>query len=765
MSKKQNQSRSTDNRGRGRHDDRSRPNGASECSATEPKNPYAAPAICGFLLLAVVLVFGRTAQYGFVSYDDDAYVHKNPHVAAGLSVQGIVWAFTSSHSSNWHPLTWLSHELDCQLYDLRPCGHHLGNVALHAATAILVFLVLRRMTGRLWPSAFVATVFAVHPLRVESVAWVAERKDVLSGLFFMLTLWAYTRYVERPASWGRYMAVLAFFALGLMAKPMLVTVPFVLLLLDYWPLGRMGSPRSKSLMRLVIEKIPLLLLAGASCVVTIVAQAGAIQSLEFVPLPWRIANALVSYVAYLRQFVYPVGLAVFYPHPGDNLPIWQAVVALLVLVCISLAVLAGRRKRPYLLVGWLWYLGMLVPVIGLVQVGWQAMADRYTYLAQIGVGVALAWGIADAAGSWPRRRWLLPVSSSVVIVILMGCAWRQTGFWRNSESLWAHTVACNSNNTVAHNNLGAALEERGLVDEAIAHYREAMKIDPNKPRAYVNLGAALEKRGLIDDAIAHYRQAVTIEPDNADAHYNLGVALEKRGLTDEAMDHYRKALDINPDFARAHINLGAALARRGLIDEAMEHYRKALDVNPDFAEAHNNLGAALLVRGLIDEATDHFQEALKIHPDYPGARQNLSIARSGRQRLLNVLAEQRDLLQSRPDDVALLNETAWLLATNPNESIRNGTEAVKLAQRAASLSGTRRPAILGTLAAAYAETGQFTNAVKVAQKAIDLASADSNAALVDALREQIKLYQAGSPCRQMQHPADPKRAPIAPTGS
>ena len=352
------------------------------------------------------MVFGQTVRHEFINCDDDQYVYENPQVARGFTAQGIVWAFTHFHSANWHPLTWLSHMLDCQLYGLNhPGGHHLTNVLLHAASAILLFLVLRQMTGDLWPSAFVAALFAIHPLHVESVAWVAERKDVLSGLFFMLTLAAYVGYARRPFSLLRYLLVTVLFALGLMAKPMLVTLPFVLLLLDYWPLGRIGAavpqspqqarlPRQSSLAlrRVLLEKLPWLVLTAASCVVTRFAQQTALVSTERLPLPSRIANALVSYVAYLGQFFYPVGLAVLYPYPQSTLPIWKIVGALLLLVGISLAVLACRRKCPYLLVGWLWYLGMLVPVIGLVQVGDQSMADRYTYLTQIGLYIALAWG-------------------------------------------------------------------------------------------------------------------------------------------------------------------------------------------------------------------------------------------------------------------------------------------------------------------------------------------------------------------------------------
>ena len=366
------------------------------------RNTYTVAAVCGFLLLAVALVFGQTVRHDFVNYDDNAYVYENPQVAGGLTAHGIAWAFTSFHVSNWHPLTWLSHMLDCQFYGLHAGGHHLTNVLLHAATAILLFLVLRRMTGDLWPSAFVAAVFAIHPLRAESVAWVAERKDVLSGLFFMLTLGAYAGYARRPFSLGRYLTVVLLFALGLMAKPMLVTLPFVLLLLDYWPLGRIGPHRRtgiSSFRRVVVEKIPLLALTAASCVATVIAQGTAVIAIDVIPLPSRIANALVSYVAYMGQLFYPAGLAVLYPHPEGGLPIWKVAASSLVLAGISAAALVWRRRFPYLFVGWFWYVGMLVPVIGLVQVGLHAMADRYTYLPQIGLCIAVTWGVAQLAAS------------------------------------------------------------------------------------------------------------------------------------------------------------------------------------------------------------------------------------------------------------------------------------------------------------------------------------------------------------------------------
>ncbi len=433
-----------------------------------------AAAVCGLLLLIVAIVFGRTAGYDFVNFDDDAYVYDNPHVSHGLSGESVAWSLTAFHSCNWHPLTWLSHALDCQLYGTQHPGlHHLTNIALHAAVAIALFLVLWRMSGELWPSGFVAAVFAVHPLRVESVAWISERKDLLSGLFLVLTLAAYLRYVRRPFSWGRYLLVIAMFCLGLLAKPMLVTLPFLLLLLDYWPLGRLvrgggadipvcrSRPAApgrqeclphRPISMLVAEKLPLLLLAAGSCLITSAAQQKALVPVDVVPMPARIANALVCYVAYLGQFFYPAGLAAFYPHPQDSLPLWKIVAAATILIGVSIAAVLGRRRLPYLFVGWFWYVGMLVPVIGVVQVGSQAMADRYTYLPQIGLCIALAWGAAAAAreflsagktsASSAIGNVYVAIVAAPLLIGLMLCAWRQVSFWRNSETLWARAVAC-----------------------------------------------------------------------------------------------------------------------------------------------------------------------------------------------------------------------------------------------------------------------------------------------------------------------------------
>jgi len=445
-------------------DRRSSPEDASPSNPSFWKhNKYTVAAVCGFLLLAVTLVFGQTVGHKFVNLDDNAYIYENPQITQGLTTRGIVWAFTSVHLNNWHPLTSLSHMLDCQLYGLQAGGHHLTSVLLHATVAILLFLVLRRMTGSLWSSAFVATVFAIHPLRAESVAWVAERKDVLSGLFFMLTLWAYVGYSRRSFSTIRYLKVLVLFALGLMAKPMLVTLPFVLLLLDYWPLGRLGQPAASISRRVIVEKLPLLALTAASCVATFIAQGKAVVAIDVIPLPSRIANALVSYIAYIGDLFYPVGLAVLYPYPESGLPIWKVAASAMAVTGISAAALVWRRRFPYLFVGWFWYVGMLIPVIGLVQVGSHSMADRYTYLPQIGLCIAVTWGIAKLAVSWRYRFWVYGTAAALAVLVLMGLVWRQTSYWRDNETLWTHTLACNARNYLAHNNLGVALTGRGQV--------------------------------------------------------------------------------------------------------------------------------------------------------------------------------------------------------------------------------------------------------------------------------------------------------------
>jgi Flp pilus assembly protein TadD len=713
-------------------------------------NRWLVPGVCIFLVAIIWAVFGQTLRYGFVNFDDEKYVYENPDVTGGLSFKGIAWAFTHVHAANWHPLTWISHMLDCQFYGLNPGGHHFTNLLLHTTATILLFLVLRRMTGALWRSAFVAALFAIHPLHVESVAWVSERKDVLSGLFFMLTLGAYVRYVQLPRSINRYLMVALMLALGLMSKPMLVTLPFVLLLLDYWPLGRVATltghrhqfpiPRP-----IILEKLPWFGLAAASCLVTIFAQHEAIKSFETISLPLRAGNALISCVAYVRQMFWPAGMAVFYPFSPGVVEISKVILASVLLAGITTGVFLLRRHRPYLLTGWLWYVGMLVPVIGLLQVGTQARADRYTYLPQIGLYLALTWAVADFCAGWRHRRLVLGSCSAGILVALIFCARAQTAYWRNSESLWTHTLACNSNNLVAHTDLGFALLQQGRVDEANVHFQQALQIRPGYADAHFNLGVALFRKGNVDEAIAHFQQALEIKPDDAEAHLALGNALLQQGRVEEAMVHFRTALEIEPDNAEAHCALGNALLQQGRVDEATVQFRTALEIEPDNAEAHCDLGAALFRKGNVDEAITHFQKALEIKPGFAEAHINLGSALVKKGKVDEAIIHFQKALEIEPDNVEALNDLAWLLATSPQASVRNGDRAVELAQRANQITGGENPMILSTLAAACAEAGRFGDAQQNARKAVQLATVAGRPGLVGELTRELRLYEAGHP--------------------
>jgi protein O-mannosyl-transferase len=718
-------------------------------------------AVCGFLLLVVALIFGRTVGYDFVNYDDHDYVYNNPHLAHGLNAEEIRWAFTTDHCNNWHPLTWLSYFVDYQLCGPNPWGYHLTNVLLHAATVILLFLVLWRLTGDFWPSAFVAAVFAIHPLRAESVAWVSERKDVLSGLFFMLTLGAYMGYVRHPFSLLRYLAVVVLFALGLMAKPMLVTLPFVLLLLDYWPLGRMALPatdglngtrRFPRLAWLVVEKLPLLALTIGSCVLTFRAQRDAMLHLSLLTIYERIPNAAVSCMAYVGQLFYPAGLVAFYPYPADGWPLWQVAGSMVLLTYVCLAVPTWRRRCPYFFVGWFWYLGMLVPVIGLVQVGGQSMADRYTYLPQIGLAIGLAWGAKRVLALRPQRAWLGGVVGAATVAVLMGCAWQQTSHWRSSEALWSHAVQCDAQNARAYSNLAMALVRDGRVNEAIDCFNKSLEIAPDQAEIINNLGLALTDCGRLNEGIVQYEKALKLKPDLEDVNNNYGEALLQKGIIDEAIAHFEKALKVKPDFARAHHNLGMALAMRGRANEAVGHFLKALELQPDYAETHGNLAIALAECGQFDEAIDHCEQALKLKPDYAKARQILDFVLSRREEVRKTVAGRRELLGSRPDDLALLNDTAWTLATTPNASLRNGAEAVALAGRAVQLSDGRDPAVLDTMAAAYAEAGRFPEALQTAHTAAKLAVEQSKQPLAESIKAKISLYEAHTPFHETPLP-------------
>jgi Tfp pilus assembly protein PilF len=555
--------------------------------------------ICLFLVTFTFAVYWQVRSFTFVNYDDSQYVTENQYVKDGLNYKSIRWAFSSYHAANWHPLTWLSHMLDIQLYGMNPGAHHQTNLIFHIANALLLFFVFGKMTSNLWQSGFVAALFALHPLHVESVAWVAERKDVLSTFFWMLTMFSYARYAAHPGI-IRYLPVVGFFILGLMAKPMLVTLPFVLMLLDYWPLRRMQfnppaddghrlQQRSQGLL-IFWEKIPLFSLALASSVMTFVAQksGGAVGSMELYPLTTRVANALVAYVKYIGKMIWPANLAVFYPYT-DSLSGWQVIGAGALLGLITFAAIQSFRQRPWFVVGWLWFLGTLVPVIGLVQVGLQAMADRYTYIPLIGVFIIVAWGLPELLHKWHHKDKLLGLTAISVIIILGITSWMQTRYWENSHALFKHALDVTENNYLAHNAFGNALKEQGRNNEAMRHYLSALEIKPDYAAPHYSMGHTLAEQGKLDDAIYHFQKALQIKPDYAAAHDNLGYVLMMQGKIEAAIMHYSEALRMKPDDAEVHNRLGLALVSQGQFDNAIIHFQKAVNLKADFVAAQNNL--------------------------------------------------------------------------------------------------------------------------------------------------------------------------------
>ena len=688
--------------------------------------------LCLWLALITLLLYLPVWQHGFVGYDDPDYVTENRVVQGGLTWRGVEWAFTTFHASNWHPLTWLSHMLDCEVFGLDAGAQHLVNLLFHVANAVLLFILLLRLTNAMWPAAFVAALFAWHPLHVESVAWIAERKDVLSTFLGLLTLLAYERYarqaVDRSQSESSskrltaYGLTLLLFALGLMAKPMLVTLPFVMLLLDYWPLQRMSLPaldRSRRreeadsteqrnrppphvggyggtpgtsgsapepaiaanyFVRLCLEKVPFLALSVASCMVTFLAQkAQAVVSLEQLPVSFRLGNAALAYAKYLLKTVWPIDLAVFYPTPV-HLPWMQVAGAVLCLAIISWCVWRARREQPYLLTGWLWFLGTLVPVIGLVQVGKQAMADRYTYLPLIGIFIIVAYGVRDLTSHF---RWKSGFIGTAATGALAGCllvTYHQLQFWQNSVTLFTRTLAVTRNNAVAQINLGVALEKLNRKAEAMAHYREAVRLDPR----------------------------------SAEAHMDLANLLDAAGKTDEATAHFQEALRLEPNSLQVRCNVGAHLTRMDQFDEAMQQFAVAARLAPDDPRPLYLMGKARLRQGHSAEAVAHFRAALKLDPN----------------------------------DVHTLTFLARTLATAEDPQVRNGAQAVALAEKANILTGGQQPFVLDTLAAAYAEVGRFADAQQTLQKAIQLTSKTGEADVVSAMQQRLKLYESGRPYRE-----------------
>jgi len=611
---------------------------------------------CAALFIITLVVFWQTGEHQFINFDDPLYVTNNPHVKGGLTFRNITWAFTTTTASNWHPLTWLSHMVDVEIFGVNPRGHHLANVFIHILSTLLLFLLLDQITGALWRSLFVAALFAFHPLHVESVAWVAERKDVLSGFFWFLTLLFYARYVKHRTAKFYFLALSSFVA-GLMTKPMLVTLPLIMLLLDYWPFHRFkhetahgGIPVGLTLFSLVREKVPFLLFSALSSVVTMYAQhkGEALKSLDVTPFDLSVGNAVIAYVKYLAKAIWPHDLAILYPFPS-SVPLWQVFGSCVALLFISVVVIRFRRRYPYLLVGWFWFLVTLVPVIGLVQVGWQSMADRYTYIPLTGFFITVSWLVPDLMRGRPQRKVILGMVVAGIVFASAFTTWHQLGYWKDNISLYRHTLQVTAGNYPILNNYGIALADQGKVDEATKQYEEALRVWPRSALAHVNLGVTLANQGKFMEAIRHYNEALRLIPDYALAHGNLGRALANLGRIDEAMAHYEEALRIDPSFADIHLNLGLLLLKKGQDNLAFEHYATYLRLEPNSTKGPINMGAELAQQGKLEEAIGCFDQALAVDPDSVEAHFNLGIILARQNKPAEAAQHFSHVLRLKPD--------------------------------------------------------------------------------------------------------------------
>lgn len=677
------------------------------------------------LALATLLIFLPAARDGFSLFDDTDYVTENHVVQDGLTWNGFKWAFTTWHASNWHPLTWLSHMLDCELFGLNPAAHHFVNVLLHAVNAALLFTLLWRLTGALWASAFIAALFAWHPLRVESVAWIAERKDVLSTLFALLTLLAYAKAVTDCRSQARsslfrhpsYWLAVLYFALGLLAKPMLVTLPFVMLLLDYWPLQRLaGDSRPVAKIgRLVVEKIPFFVLVAGSCVVTFLAQnrGGMVVPLDEMSVGYRLANVPLAYFRYLGKTIWPVHLAILYPLPQtfSTLAIVLAVTALL---AITVIVLLAHKRFPYAVVGWLWFLGALVPVIGLVQIGRVAMSDRYSYFPLIGIFMAVAFAIDDAVKRFKLSPVLVATGAALVLCSSVALTENQLRYWRDDNALFSHAINVTKDNEPAHLSLGLVLEAEGRKTNALAEYRIGLKLNPYRLRTYNYIANMLADFGQTNEAVAKLQEGLHINPNDVPTHRHLARLFAESGHISEALTEFHTALQINPKDTTVLDNLGMLLASQGRFDEALTNYAEAARLNPNDWQPPYLTGLALLKQKRDAEAIPYFREAL----------------------------------QKDPDDVQLMLYVAKVLAADEDPKVRDGQTAFDLASRANTVAGGNDPDSLDVLAMALAELGRFDDAQKAAQNAVQLAESSGLTNEIASMQQRLQLYQSHQPFRQ-----------------
>jgi tetratricopeptide (TPR) repeat protein len=709
-----------------------------------------------------LLTFSPVLTCEFVSYDDRQYVTENAHVLAGLTLDGCHWAWTTFHAANWHPITWLSLMLDAQLSHQEAWGYHLTNLLWHLANTLLLFFLLRSLTGTIWRSALVAMLFAVHPLHVESVAWVSERKDVLSIFFGLLAMIAYARYAAAP-SVGRYLLVALCLALSLLAKPMLVTLPGLLLLLDYWPLERWqpgGGGTSLPLGRLALEKLPLLVLSGASCLATVVAQqhGKAVGTLMDFPLIERLENATLSYVHYLRQVLLPFDLAPFYPYRPPGTSAMLAVGAGLLLAAVTVLVWRAGRRLPYLPVGWFWYLGTLVPVIGLLQVGAQSRADRYTYFPLIGIFLLVVWGMADLARRFGRER-LFAALATVIVSWLGACSWNQALVWHDTIRLWEHALQVTENNHVAHSNLGVELLKTKDFAAARHHFEEALRIRPAYPHSYdglglilFNQGQAAEKAGrlqealrLYNESVEEFRMALHFQNDLAPARYHLGIALVKLQDPEGAVVELEEVLRLSPEDSPTHLNLGRVQVRLGRLDEGIHHYQVRLALSPGSDSDLAELGTAYQLRGDWRQAADCYRQAIHLDPKRASYRRELALSLHHLGLSGEARAQAQEAERLAPGWAESGLQLAWDLATSPEPRRRWGKYAVIVAEQAALVSGTTNVQVLDTLAAAYAEAGRFTEAVDTARAALAQANAGKDINRAREIAERLHLFENRQP--------------------
>ena len=779
------------------------------------QNPGRVLALVLFILVAAV--FGRASQYGFLSFDDNQYILDIPAVREGLSPSSIWWAVTHSHVGQWHPLTSWSFIFDSsfaglpeQLAGNKPLDaagwFHLHNVLLHALASSLLFLALRKLTGSVWRSLFAAAIFAVHPLRAESVAWVTERKDVLSGVFLMATLWAYGFYVEKVQSQKRYILLCVLFAMGLLSKPMLVTLPFVFVMLDVWPLNRLSleppTPGDwgavlKRAVPFVVEKLPLFIMAFASAVGAIYAVGKPFRPIPILPTLTRLEYVPVSYTLYLRQFLVPFDLSAHYPFVVDGPPAWKIGFSLCVLAALSVLAWLWRKRHPSFMLGWLWFLGTLLPVIGLVPGGIQIVADRYTYLPQIGLGVAVAWML----GSWAtdKARQKIAASGAIVFIgFLSVLAWKQTGTWKDDESLWTNALEATKDNDYADEKLASAYQARALHEppekaqelrkEAERLFREAIRLNPHLVGSLNNLSVLLRSKGELPEAIdlqrraanehptwglmhrnlasvltqnrdykeaaVSFEKALELDPNDVESHYNLGLILSETqpdpANLQKALDHFVRCIQLQPRFAEAHFSIGNVLYRAGKVDDAITYFRNAVACDPRHARACNNLASLLGTKGEKDEPIKLYQQAISIDPNYIEAYRNLAEALLRNGNALEATNVWRAALQKNPNDLPTMYRLAWILSTHPDASVRKVLEPIDLAKKGMEMTQSKEPAFLDALAAALAQVERYSEAIELVENALKALPNGGNPQQAEALKMRLDLYKSGKPYREAQ---------------